>query len=584
MAKKSVVEVIIRAKDLTATAIGRFRRRMKALGTSIKSVTRSLVRFTVVTAAAVVGLTKLGQQGDKVIAVKSAFARVTDDETSALNRLRAAAHGTVDDFKLMALHNQSLALGAAKSTEEFAAQIEVVRRLARAQGLAVDEGLEKFTTGMARLSTLRLDDLGIQVRQAEANERYLVQLGLGTRALTEAERATAFRNEAMRQAVRIADDMAGKENAGAEATNRFATAMVNLKDKISIVVAESPLVAEMFDKMTTVVSDLIDILNGDAALLKEAFSSLGRIAGNAFTAALAAAIRTPLQMIGDMIADRIPGGPSGPADQVPSRLFDATIENALARIGGELNVIAGLATEARRRAEGRRAGGGGGGGFGGMRGDGGAAAVPGLARRDFAGFGISPGGRATFAERQARLARARFAPGGGPQVFDVGPTQGSARASLAANEARDMLEGTQDELNDAAEAMDDAGAVATAAMFGTAQAIVAGSENIAQSLTSMITQVLRALPGVSGLAGALIGGIGGLAAGLFSRGDRRIPVSVDDYSSSALAKLRQNSGEPIHITTIIEQGGVEIERIERIQHDRAQRDATVRHGRDFGGR
>lgn len=580
MAKKAEVSVLIRAKDLTASVIGKFRRRFRALTTTIKSVTRGMLAFAVATTAALVGLTKLGQQGDKVIAVKATFARITDNETVALNRLRAASRGTVEDFKLMSLHNQSLALGAAKTTEEFAAQIKVVRILARAQGLAVSEGLERFTVGMARLSSLRLDDLGIQVRQAEADEQYRIQLGLGTRALTEAEKATAFRNEAMRQAISLAETMTGKENAGAEATNRFATAMKNLKDKIAIVVAESPLVAEMFDRMTTVVADLIDILNGDAPLLKEAFASLGRLAGDAFAIALAQSIRTPLQMIGDMIAGKIPGGSFGPTDQAPPRLFDATIENALTRMGEELSNIADLATKARLIAEGR-----GGGGaavrFGSGGGAGGPATISDIERREAFGL-FGPESLASFrgrqairssdARRQGNITRARLSPQGAPQVFDVGPTvSGDGLSGLGTIDA-------------AAESIEDAGEVAAAAMFGVAQVIASESEDIARSLTSMITQILQSLPGVGGFASVLIGGIGGLASALLSKRQPQA-VRVEDYSSRALSKLKRNSGEPIHITTIIEQGGVEIDRIERELFDRQNRDEVVRFGRTFvGGR
>ena len=65
----------------------------------------------------------------------------------------------------------------------------------------------------------------------------------------------------------------------------------------------------------------------------------------------------------------------------------------------------------------------------------------------------------------------------------------------------------------------------------------------------------------------------------FSRGrDRPVPVRLAEVDEAA-AKTLQGSGEPLRITTIIEQGGVEIERIERDLYDRQNRDETVRHSR-----
>ncbi len=172
MARGNVVEVIIKAKDIASSVVGRFRRTLRGITRTAKDVARGIAALTAATAALVLGLTKVGERGSKVIAVKRTFAKITGDEVAALRRLREASRNTIEDFQLMALLNQALALGSAKTTEEFARQVNISRILGRAQGIEATEALQKLTVGLARMSRLRLDDLGIVLNQAEADERY----------------------------------------------------------------------------------------------------------------------------------------------------------------------------------------------------------------------------------------------------------------------------------------------------------------------------------------------------------------------------------------------------------------------------
>ena len=177
--ERSTVEVWIRARDLTAKVFGKFRRRLKNVAASVRSAARGLVTMTVAVGALLVGMTKLAQQGSKFLAVQRNFAKITDDQTQALESLRRATRGTVSDMQLMTSHNQALALGAAASTEEFAKMAEQARVLGRAQGIDAATALEKYTVGLARQSRLRLDDLGIVLSQTLAETNYRKELNLG---------------------------------------------------------------------------------------------------------------------------------------------------------------------------------------------------------------------------------------------------------------------------------------------------------------------------------------------------------------------------------------------------------------------
>lgn len=587
---KGVVEVIIRAKDMTATVVARFRRRMRALTRVVKDVTRTIAASTVAIAGMVIGLQQLGAQGDKVLAVKRSFAKITGDETAALNKLRTASKGVVSDMQLMALHNQSLALGAAGTTAEFADQIEVVNRLARAQGITLSEGLEKFTVGMARLSKLRLDDLGITLDVEKANERYAAQLGKQVDALTDAERATAFRSAAMAQARELVDRITVSEDGASSATVRFATAMENLRDRLATFVAESPEVAAFFDGLTDVVSSLAEIVaSGDTELLKQAFQELGRIAGNAFSMGVSEAVGGIRGFFGNMLEALGPemsenerqaleehkgmrGGDRRSAFEVLFDKLEGSLSESADLARENINVateaLAEIAAEAgRRRAE--REGGGGSRGGGG-RGGGGASSDFDITAAGFRGAPsfFSPDAIAAFEERRALRQRvasgsARMVPGS----FGLAP----GMVSRPGPGVTPLPEATKE--------FEEAGQVVAASMFGMAQAAVRGSDQVAASVVGMITQIAQSLPGVGGIFGTIIGGVGGLIGAMVGKKDRApVPVRLQDVDDAAARKLQGATG-PERIVTIIEQGGQEIERIERDLRDRQNRDEVVRYSR-----
>lgn len=684
-----VVNVIIKARDLASSVVGRFRRNLASISRTARDVTRAVVAWTVAIVAATVGLQKLAERGSKLIAVKRAFAKLTREETDALEGLREAASGTIADFDLMSLHNQALALGSAKTSAEFAKQIEITRILGRAQGIEATDALQKFTVGMARLSRLRLDDLGITLKQVEASERYAAQIGKSADELDETEKKIAFRTEAMRQAEILVERLSTGEMRGAEASNRFGIAIKNLGDRLAEVAAEAPLVTEFFDRLTTIATDIVDIIGGDTGLLIDGMKTLGRIMGDAMAVG-----------INEVLASAYSGG--GWADRLMRSFFQRNADLARENLAANQEALAAIGRAARAESGARE-----------VRGSAAGQAVILRQRREeiallerrqqilVESLQLDPmheQNRALLAETSRKIQelerlvetarRLRVeeptSPGadageGGPGAFfgDFSGTRRELRALFesfletrtalrearlesaiapteeAAEKAREEVEKLEEafrglkrmvdelggpgvlagqllqlpalagappggisrarftrlpssfgeplELSAAAQAgmlspaqlkererellraqdrMKTAEAVTVSAMFGMAQAAISGSEQVASSVVSMITQILQSLSG-GGVFGAIIGGVGGLIGAAFGRRDP-VPVQVHDYGSRAIDQMREVGGGPTRITTIIEQGGVEIERIERELLDRQSRDETVRFGATIG--
>lgn len=535
---KNVVEVILKAKDLTNSVLSKFQRNFRAVRRVVADTMRAVTAFTIAVGAATVGLTKLSERGEKVNAVKTAFARITGDETRALNLLRAAAQGTVDDFQLMALANQAMTLGAAKSVEEFAEMVRLSRILGRAQGIEATEALDKFTVALARQSALRADDLGLQLKGIDA---------------------TRFAAEFMDQARKKAEELSGGIELSTSAAQRFSTAFVNLKDQIASFIAESPELAKAFDFVTMIVDSVSDALGtGDMERLKQVMEAIGGIAGNAFMMAFQQALADGFNaldkaVLPKFLEERI---------ATPLGIFGGAAEANVEQLRGNMDAWVEVLRSLQRGQVLERGGGGVGGGGGG----GGAAATLNI-----------PNALGNIMFRQDAFAGAhRTIRGrGGPRLVPITPTSLSGLTSPGAPAgASNVIDA--ETIKKGSDAMAEAGQVVTASMFGMAQAAVRGSDQVAESVVSMITQIVQSLPGVGGIFGTIIGGVGGLIGAAFSRDRNPVPVRVADVDDAAARKW-QNYGQPIRITTIMEVGGVEVQRVERELIDRQNRDEVVRY-------
>lgn len=545
---KNVVEVILRAKDLTGSALSKFRRNFRAMRRVVMDVTKAVVATTAAVGALVLGLTKLGERGDRVNAVKRAFAKITGDETKALRELRQAAQGTINDYELMSLANQALTLGAAKTTSQFAEMVEVSRQLGRAQGIDAKSALESLTIGLARQSPRILDNIGIQIQLGDT---------------------TTFAARAMEQARAKAEQYTAEVGSGVSATARFSAAIANLRDRFAELVAESPLIASLFDTMTDLVDDLATIIAKDPDTIVEAFSALGSLAGNAFGVAFMESAAAVLNAFDRMFL------PKFLEDKLatPFGIFGGAAEGQADQFRGNVGAWREvLASLARRPSRSDVAGAGGGPGTMNLGGGDPLSLDPVAFRSMPSGF--SPEALEYHRRRKERKQRVRLGPAVmAPGGFGLAPGMISPGAPPGTDEQIDA-----DTIREGADAMGEAGQVVVASMFGMAQAAMRGSDQVAQSVVSMITQIAQSLPGVGGIFGTIIGGVGGLIGAALSRGKNRdpVPVRVDDITDAAARKW-QNNGQPIRITTITEVGGVETERIERELISRQNRDEVVRY-------
>lgn len=622
---KNVVELIIRAKDLASGVIKNFEKNFRSGVRLAKDVSRDLLAIGAATAGVVLGLQRMAKGGAEVIGVKRAFARITDDEVAALKRLRQAAGGTISDLNLMAFHNQALSLGAAKSTEEFARQVSQAKALARALKIDVTEALEKYTVGLSRQSKLRLDDLGIVIDVTEAQKRYAQANDLVVGSLNEAQKAEAFRAEAMRKADELVQKLGDSQLRGAEAAERFATWMENAKNRLMEFVANSPRVAAFFDALALNLQELAGEDVGLAAIeasvgnvtdlrvLIDRFRDLGDEIERV-KAALATAEAMPF------------------ANTVDSQIGIRKLREELARLRGEAEIVG-------RRLTVVAAGGGApgvdtGDGTGPARGpalggtrpelqgllDSIRKAESELTKAQLAEKLAKPGEEAekatekvrALADELARL-RALAGPFGGAAglilaTTPIGPAPSHLLRPQAIEDpaaafrrrryslAPDLQEGTErglpfgdslrmsrrgaesvlyrERLKEAEEEFGTTAGVVAATMGDIAADVIRGTATVGSAVTSMIGNILQNVT-KNPLLGGVFGGVFAIGAALFGRHEKP-RVVVSDFESAAERKLRDADRRPVRITTIVEQNGVKISEIERELYDRQSRDEVVR--------
>ena len=146
-----------------------------------------------------------------------------------LDEARTATLGLVDDTALATAALQAQRFGVVENAQEFAKLAEVATKLAVTSGQDAAKGIEDLTTALSRQSPMILDNLGITLRLGEAQDRYAETLGKATKDLTDAEKAEAFRVEAMKAAEAATENLTVQTDGFAAALARAEVAAANFR-------------------------------------------------------------------------------------------------------------------------------------------------------------------------------------------------------------------------------------------------------------------------------------------------------------------------------------------------------------------
>lgn len=258
----SKVDIAIRARDQASPALAKVDKQLAGLEMSAAGLMGMLGGGYAL--ARVADFTwemgKLGAESLDTRASFEAMMRSVGQSPALLNEMRQAAGGTVSDLKLM--QNASFALAgtsgelATALAEAQPKMLEIARaayKMNPALG-SVQQLYQALNTGVKRNTPLLIDNLGIVVKQAEAQKEYAKQLGKSVKDLTTAEQQLALLNATMEGGSTLIQQIGGDVSSAGDAFAELDAVLANLKTTT----------AEAFTPATVAVAKHLTIALGGA--------------------------------------------------------------------------------------------------------------------------------------------------------------------------------------------------------------------------------------------------------------------------------------------------------------------------------
>ena len=172
-----------------------------------------LLLFNFAMAMGVRQIAQLVGEAAKIESMGRAFDTLSgggENATIAMDKLRKATNGTMNQFDLFQQANNAMILGVTKNSDEMAEMFDIAQRLGRALGRDTKLSVESLITGIGRQSRMMLDNIGIIVKAEEAYQSYADELGVTVDALTDTDRKQAFLTATMESARQKVKQLGGE--------------------------------------------------------------------------------------------------------------------------------------------------------------------------------------------------------------------------------------------------------------------------------------------------------------------------------------------------------------------------------------
>lgn len=244
MAVKNAIEIIISATDKASAVLAKSANGLKSVSDKMQQRSNqneySLNRMNNIGKQV---LSKMGgyiedftDKASKTKEAEEAMDRLSKNlnlnSKDILSGLQNASKGAVSNYDLILSANKAMSLGVAKNTNDFTTLMEIARIKAKNMGITTTQAYNDIVTGLGRGSAMILDNLGITINAAQANEEYAKSIGKTVSQLTDAEKKQALINKV------VADGKKELEAAGevmltdAERRQKLIAQIENMKDRI----------------------------------------------------------------------------------------------------------------------------------------------------------------------------------------------------------------------------------------------------------------------------------------------------------------------------------------------------------------
>mgnify|MGYP000517587983 FL=1 len=171
----------------------------------------------------------LGDAAEKTLQYETALANLP----FSIEGARKSTRGLVSDQQLVASAASATSLKVTATAKDFEILAGASVKLAQKLGQPADQLLNNLVTALGRGSTELLDNAGVVLKTAEAQERYAKSIGVAVSALTDEQKASAFKIEAMKAIVKAADETTLAYDSNAAKIVRLKTTTSNAWDEIT---------------------------------------------------------------------------------------------------------------------------------------------------------------------------------------------------------------------------------------------------------------------------------------------------------------------------------------------------------------
>ena len=225
-------------------------KKSKGWASRVGSIVKTgLMAGTVAVVGMAAAMGKLAFDAMPIEGIKKAFEGLTKGSTETIKSLRKGSLGMVKDAKLMENYNKAAQLVSKTFADQLPDAMQYLAKVSAATGTDMGYMMDSITTGVGRMSPMILDNLGIQVSLAEANEAWALKMGVATSEMSKQEQQAALMDQVM---VKLKENTADMPEVTENAATKWAqltTKLGNLKDNIGLSLLP------MFVKVVDFISD-----------------------------------------------------------------------------------------------------------------------------------------------------------------------------------------------------------------------------------------------------------------------------------------------------------------------------------------
>jgi len=225
--------IVVGAKDNTGPALGGIKKSISGIGDVAKTAIGMalggvLLKIPGMARDAGRAISDMVMDAAKVNDARLAFQGLGGD----IEALRKGTLGMVADSELMLTYNEAAMLVGKTFADELPSAMGYLGKVAAATGQDMGFMMDSLTKGVGRLSPMILDNLGIQVSLADANQEYAATLGKTVGELTKGEQQTALMNQVMEKLAKNTADMPDIQDSLTTSMARVKASFANVKDTI----------------------------------------------------------------------------------------------------------------------------------------------------------------------------------------------------------------------------------------------------------------------------------------------------------------------------------------------------------------